>query len=267
MHTNAYIFAFGLSLLAGLSTVLGSLLVLFTGRSNNRVLSVSLGFSAGVMVYVSFMEILPDARASLMAAYGGSAGQWFTAAAFFGGILFIGIIDKLVPEAENPHETHHPEDQLSSQNLKLLRTGLFTAFTIALHNLPEGMATFAAALKDPMLGIFIAVAIALHNIPEGISVSIPIYHATGSRARAIGYSLLSGLVEPLGALLAFAIFHDLLTPAAFGLLMAFVAGIMVFISFDELFPTARECGQHHLAIYGLLAGMAVMAVSLLLLVK
>jgi len=259
--------AFTLTTLAGLSTMVGSFLVLFTKRTSTKILSVSLGFSAGVMVYVSFMELLPEARLRLVSQFGSLAGNWYAVAAFFGGVLLIGIIDKLVPAIENPHETHAVRDLKNKKNLDLLRTGTFTALAIAIHNFPEGMATFTATLTDRTLGLFIAMAIAIHNVPEGIAVAIPIYHATGSKRKALWYTFLSAVAEPLGAVAAYLLFHDYLTDAVFGVILAGVAGIMVFISFDELFPTARDCGQHHLAIYGLLAGMAVMAVSLLLFVR
>lgn len=188
--------------------------------------------------------------------------------AFFGGMGISALIDKLVPDAENPHEPHSIEDMSDEVRLqnpgKLLRMGLFSALAIAVHNFPEGLATFVGALKDPTLGLSIATAIAIHNIPEGIAVSVPIYYATGSRRKAFGLSFASGLAEPVGALVGYTILAPFMTETVFGLLFASVAGIMVFISLDELLPTAQEYGEHHLSIYGLVSGMAVMAVSLLL---
>ena len=228
---------------------------------------MALGFSAGVMIYVSFVEIMVKARDSMIPVVGDIAGYWYTTAAFFGGILFIAIIDKLIPSVENPHEMHlieEMEDDKARKDAKLMRMGLFTALAIAIHNFPEGLATFTAALTDPALGIAIAVAIAIHNIPEGIAVSIPVYYATGSRKKAFWLSFLSGLAEPVGAAIGFLILMPFLNPVVFGVLFAGVAGIMVFISLDELLPAAEEYGEHHLSIYGLIAGMAVMALSLLL---
>jgi len=260
--------ALGLTLLAGLSTGLGSALAFLAKRTNTKLLSVALGFSAGVMIYVSFVELFPNAQKSLVSEYGQVGGNWATAAAFFGGIVFIAIIDRLVPSFENPHEIHRAEEmdspELAAKFKKLYRMGLFTALAIAIHNVPEGLATFVSALKDTKLGIAIAVAIAIHNIPEGVAVSIPIYYATGSRNKAFVYSFLSGVAEPAGALVGYAILFSFLNDAVFGVLFASVAGIMVFISLDELLPTAQEYGQHHLAAYGLVAGMIVMAISLLL---
>lgn len=268
METSTILFAFGLTLFAGLSTGIGSALAFFTKQTNTKFLSISLGFSAGVMIYVSFVEIFAKARIELASELGERSGYWTTVAAFFGGILLIGIIDKLIPSAENPHEIKKMEDFVSSKNsqkdAKLMRMGLFTALAIAIHNFPEGLATFTAALTDPSLGIAIAVAIAIHNIPEGIAVSVPIYYATGDKKKAFWYSFLSGLAEPVGALIGYLILMPFLSPVVFGVLFAGVAGIMVFISIDELLPAAREYGKHHLSIYGLIAGMAVMAISLLL---
>jgi ZIP family zinc transporter len=261
-------FAFGLTLLAGLSTGVGSAIAFFAKKTNTRFLSVALGFSAGVMIYVSLVEIFVKAKESLVEAHGDTLGYWFTTLAFFGGILFIGVIDQLVPSYENPHEPRKIEemrkDPDATRRSALMRMGLFSALAIAIHNFPEGLATFTAALKDPALGVSIAVAIAIHNIPEGIAVSVPLYYATGSKRRAFCHSFLSGLAEPLGALIGYFLLLRYMSDFVFGLLFAGVAGIMVFISLDELLPTAEKYGEHHLAILGLIAGMAVMALSLLL---
>lgn len=267
MEENVLI-AFGLTLFAGLSTGIGSALAFFTKQTNTRFLSLALGFSAGVMIYVSFVEIFFKAKEALVTSMGDVKGTWATVGAFFGGILLIGIIDKLVPSMENPHEIRNVEemenDGTSGRDRKLLRMGLFTALAIGIHNFPEGLATFAAALSDPSLGASIAIAIAIHNIPEGISVSVPVYYATGSKKKAFFYSLLSGVSEPLGALIGYILLYKFFSDLVFGLLFAMVAGIMVFISLDELLPSAQKYGEHHLSIYGLIAGMAVMALSLLL---
>jgi zinc transporter, ZIP family len=276
------LFAFTLTLFAGLCTGIGSILAFFTKKSNTKFLSISLGFSAGVMIYVSMIEIFFKAQESLIYELGLEKGSWITVIAFFGGMFLIGIIDKLIPTSENPHELHsieeiyeeHPDaghhiEQMEKREEakkkgKLLRMGLFTALAIAIHNFPEGLATFIAALQEPQLAIPIAVAIAIHNIPEGIAVSVPIYYATGSKKKAFFYSFLSGLAEPVGALVGYLILMPFMSDTLMGIIFALVAGIMVFISLDELLPSAREYGEHHLSIYGLVAGMMVMAVSLLL---
>lgn len=263
--------ALGLTLFAGLSTGIGSAIAFFAKRTNTRFLSISLGFSAGVMIYVSFVELFFKARTSLEEL--GAAGSithtqayWIAVGSFFGGILLIALIDKLIPSVENPHEMKPVEMISTGKNPALMRMGLFTALVIGIHNFPEGIATFVSALSDLRLGIPIAVAIAIHNIPEGIAVSVPIYFATGSRRKAFWYSFSSGLAEPVGAILAYLFLAPLLHqyPAINGIIFAAVAGIMVFISIDELLPAAEEYGEHHLAIYGLISGMALMAVSLLM---
>ena len=268
MNTDFLFLAFGFTLLAGLSTGIGSLLAIYTKRTNEKALSVALGFSAGVMVYVSFMEILPEAEAMLAHHCCEAESELYAVLAFFGGIGLAALIDKLVPEHKNPHEIHHVEEREDQQQAaryqKLYRTGFFTALAIALHNFPEGMATFFSTLSDPETGSAIAVAVAIHNIPEGIAVAIPLYFATGKKGKAFGYSFLSGLAEPLGGLLGFFFLLPFFDDILFGLLLAGVAGIMVFISFDELFPTAREYGEHHLVMYGFIGGMGLMAGSLLL---
>jgi len=260
--------AFGLTLLAGLSTGVGSALAFFARRTSVRFLSVALGFSAGVMIYISLVEILPRAIGGLQDGHG-RPGYWLAVGSFFGGILLIALIDRFVPGYENPHEPRRLEDMdddtAAARQKNLHRMGVMTATAIALHNFPEGLATFAAALSDPRLGVAIAAAVAVHNIPEGIAVSVPVYYATGSRRKAFVYSFLSGLAEPLGALVGFGFLRLVSGPAVTDILFAAVAGIMVYISLDELLPSARAYGQHHWSIYGLIAGMAVMAVSLALL--
>ncbi len=286
---NEIMLAFFLTIFAGLSTGIGSLIAFFAKKTNKKFLSISLGFSAGVMIYVSFVEIFQKANDSLGQVLGAKTGAWGTVFAFFGGILLIALIDKLIPENENPHEAKNvladnentqevsdknTDDERSQETIehsekvkyskKLLRTGSFTAIAIAVHNFPEGLATFVSALQDPEVAIPIVVAIAIHNIPEGIAVSVPIYQATGSRKKAFLYSFLSGLAEPVGALIGWLVLMPVMNDVIFGVIFAAVAGIMVFISVDELLPAAREYGEHHLSIYGMIAGMAIMSVSLLL---
>ena len=293
--------ALGLTLFAGMATGIGSAVAFTARRTNFRFLSVATGFSAGVMLYVSFVEIFVKGVESLTARYGDYWGHWVNAAAFFGGMLLIGVIDNMVPAAENPHETHSEEETAplhdpsapipnfhlatghvqagpelpvhdhSDRHRKLMRMGLFTALAIAIHNFPEGLATFLAALQDPAIGIAIAFAVALHNIPEGISVSVPIFYATGDRKKAFVYSFLSGLAEPFGAGIAYLFLRLFLggetgamPPQVMGVLFAGVAGIMVYISLDELLPTSRAYGRGHDSLFGLVGGMLVMALSLLL---
>ena len=291
--------ALGLTLFAGMATGIGSAIAFFAKRTNYRFLSIATGFSAGVMLYVSFVEIFVKGVDAMIEAYGDYWGHWVNAAAFFAGIFLIGVIDNLVPSAENPHEPHTEQETMPLhdtsaplpdfdaiaadpepapgahdhrvQETKLLRMGLFTALAIGIHNFPEGLATFLAALKDPGVGVAIAIAIALHNIPEGISVSVPIFYATGNRTKAFVYSFLSGLAEPVGAVIAYLglrIFlggdSGVMPAQVMGMLFGGVAGIMVYISLDELLPTSRAYGKGHDSLLGLVAGMAMMALSLLL---
>jgi len=293
--------AIGLTLFAGMATAIGSVIAFTAKRTNYRFLSIATGFSAGVMLYVSFVEIYPKGFESLIIRYGGYWGHWMNAAAFFGGMLLIGMIDAMIPSAENPHETHTEEeisplhDTLAPvpdfsevrmgndpglvpnvhnhgvKHNRLMRMGLFTALAIAIHNLPEGLATFMAALQDPALGAAIAVAVALHNVPEGISVSVPIFYATGNRKKAFVYSALSGLSEPFGAVIAYMMLRvifagntGIIPPHLMGILFGGVSGIMVYISLDELLPTSRAYGKGHDSLFGLAGGMLVMALSLLL---
>lgn len=262
--------AFALTLMAGLATGIGSILAFFTKTTNTKFLSLALGFSAGVMIYVSMVEIFVKAQEALVGALDETLGNWATVGGFFGGMILIALIDRFIPKHGNPHELKKVEDMNQPnkpvQDPALLKMGTFTALAIAIHNFPEGIATFTSALQDPTLGIAIAIAVAIHNIPEGIAVSVPIYFATKSRKKAFSLSFLSGLSEPLGAVAAYFFLMPFLNDIMFGVIFAGVAGIMVFISLDELLPAAKKYDEAHISIYGLIAGMAVMAVSLLLVV-
>lgn len=264
MEQSQAVFAFILTLLAGLSTGIGSLLALLSKRTNTKFLSLSLGFSAGIMIYVSFMEMLPQSKELLFSIVGQKAGTLYMILAFFCGIAFINLIDFLIPKSVNPHEVLGVEEM--HQKAQLKRTGVLVALSIAIHNFPEGIATFASAMGALDVAIPITVAIAIHNVPEGIAVAVPIYQATGSRKKAFWYSFLSGLSEPVGALLGYFFLMKYWTPVMNGVILAAVAGIMVFISLDELLPSAEKYGKHHLSITGLVCGMLVMAFSLYLFV-
>lgn len=265
--TQQVIYAFLITLAAGLATGIGSVIAFMTKRTNRRFLAFSLGLSAGVMIYVSFMEMLYSARVELAAMRGEQQGALITAAAFFGGMLIAYLIDRAVPEAENPHELHSFEEleEDSRHNHRLHRMGLLTALAITIHNFPEGIATFISGISSIETGAAIAVAVAIHNIPEGIAVSVPIYAATGSRGRAFWYSFMSGLSEPLGAIAAYLLLMPLMGPMLLNCTFAAVAGIMVFISLDELLPAAHQYGENHTSIVGMICGMALMAASLILL--
>lgn len=267
-----YLIAFSLTLFAGLSTSIGAVLAFFSKEKNYTILSLGMGFSAGVMIYVSFMEILKKAQDSFTQVLSNATyAELLTLVFFFLGIALSAIIDKLIPEDVNPHE---PKSNQELKELKtdhkmintnaLKRTGLFTALAIGIHNFPEGFATFISALDSLTLGVTIALAIAIHNIPEGMAVSLPIYHATGERKKAFWYATLSGLAEPVGAVLGYFLLLPLMGDATLGITFAVVAGIMIYISFDELLPAARVYGNAHTTIAGLVFGMFIMASSLLI---
>jgi zinc transporter, ZIP family len=264
--------AFLLTFFAGLSTALGALVAFLGGDKNTRMLSVGLGFSAGVMIYVSFVEILRKSQGAFGETYGELTGEVLGLVAFFSGVALSFVIDQVIPDAINPHHSLDAERQIdpsdtegiSAHRKSLSRVGFFTAIAIAIHNFPEGFATFVSALDDMSVGIAIAFAIAIHNIPEGLAVALPIYHATGDRKRAFLYALGSGLAEPVGAVLGFMVFAPLMGELTLGITFGLVAGIMVYISFDELLPSARVYGNDHTTIAGLTLGMLVMAVSLIL---
>jgi len=264
--------AFLLTLFAGLSTALGALIAFWGGAKNTKFLSVGLGFSAGVMIYVSFVEILVKSQDAFAMKFGDVPGESLGLAAFFIGIAIAFIIDQSIPDSINPHHTLDVENtididdthSLQKHRAPLSRMGLFTAIAIALHNFPEGFATFVSSLNDMTTGIIIAIAIAFHNIPEGLAVALPVYHATGDRKKAFLYALGSGLAEPIGAVVGFVILVPIMGELTLGITFGVVAGIMVYISFDELLPAARVYGNDHTTIFGLVMGMLIMAVSLIL---
>ncbi|MBF6598272.1 MAG: zinc transporter ZupT [Fermentimonas sp.] len=264
MDNQIILIAFLLTLFAGLSTGIGGLIALIAKRTNTNFLSFALGLSAGVMIYVSFMEMLPLSNDSLTQVFGEKQGMLYLILSFFGGIASIALIDFLIPKQSNPHELQGVEDMRVVKYKSLKQTGIVTAITIAIHNFPEGIATFMSALTSLEVALPITAAIAIHNIPEGIAVSVPIYHATGSKKKAFWFSLLSGLAEPLGALIAYFFLMPFWSSTLNAVVLAAVAGVMVFISLDELLPSAEKYGKHHLSIIGLVIGMGIMAMSLYL---
>ena len=276
---NGIISALILTLIAGAATGIGGALVLFKKKISSNFLAGALGLSAGVMIFMSLAEMFPEAQAEI-ADIGLKQGKALVLIAFFIGMGIITLIDFLIPEHENPHEASGLSLGAKTAAVGMLeqagnekalhRLGLMSALAIAIHNFPEGIATFIGALNDPQMGIGITFAISIHNIPEGIAVAIPIYYATKSKGKALLYATLSGMSEVIGAALCWAItaiFGVELTGggAAFPLILAAVAGIMIYISLDELLPTAEKYGKHHVAIAGVVGGMAIMGVSLLIL--
>ena len=254
ISTNNIVIAFVLSMIAGLSTALGGSIGLFAKKSNTKFLSVMLGFSAGVMIFISFIEILDESMKLLILSFDKKLGSLLALICFFSGMLLVHVINRLIPN------DIYSKNKEGKRNL--MRTGILTAVVVAIHNFPEGIASFITSLRSLSLAIPTVLAIALHNIPEGIAVSVPIYHATGSRERAFLYSLLSGIAEPLGALVGYIILIPFMNDVVFGILYALIAGIMIFISFDQLIPTSNEYGKHSLSIIGLITGMVFMGFSL-----
>lgn len=286
MTDGNFINALLLTLIAGMATGVGGAIIMFVKKFSPKILSAALGFSAGVMILISLVELFPEARHSLETLFGERLGMFYTLLAFFGGMGLIALIDHLVPSYENPHEVNEltlevhneavglennvPDSITQSQSgsshdaKKLLRLGLMSSIVIAVHNFPEGLATFVTAMEDPSMGFSIAFAIALHNIPEGIAVAIPIYYATKKRGKAVWNASMSGIAEPLGGILGYFLLRNILSDSFLGIILAAVAGIMVYISLDELLPTAENYGAHHIAIIGVIAGMAFMGFGMMI---
>jgi len=267
------ILAFAVTLAAGLATGIGSAIAFFATTTNKAFFAISMGFSAGVMIYLSFVEILPKANEYIVSETSTIAASAIATTALIGGMVLMALLDFLVPSAANPHENTDVEimdsksfeaKEYATKNKALLRTGAVTALAIAMHNFPEGLATFLLVLDDPTVGIALAIAVAMHNIPEGIAVSVPVYFATGSKRKAFRYSFLSGLSEPAGAVIGYLLLAPFLSDFLLGVIFAGVGGVMIFLAIDTLLPTARNSDRGHLSVYGVIAGILVMAVSLIL---
>ena len=262
---NHVAIAFLVTLIAGLFTSVGSCLSFLIKRTNTKLLSLLLGFAAGVMIYLSMMEILIEGMDTLSTIYGTKQGIFYGILSFVGGMAIIALINKIIPHNENHHiggENTKTNDNLEGRQ-KLMRTGMVTAVAITIHNFPEGLAVFMSVLQDPKLAISTAFGIALHNVPVGIAISAPIYYATGNKKKAFMYSFVSGLSAPLGGVVGYLLLMPIMNDTIVGILFGIVAGIMVFVSLDELLPAAREYEETRTSIFGLIIGMFVMAIILL----
>ena len=260
MHSNE-VYAFILTMIAGMATAVGSLVAFFTKKTNTKLLAASLGFSAGVMIYVAMAELYIKSREYLINAYDANFGGAIWVISFFAGILLIALIDYFVPSTEG--DIGNLNDKEKNESLR--KMGVLMAVAMAVHNFPEGLVTFTSSLKDARVGIMIALAIAIHNIPEGITTSLPIFFATGNRRKAFVISFLSGITEPLGAIVGYTIMRPFMSDSLIGILYGVISGIMIFIAIEELLPMAREYEKSKITILSVVVGMLVMAVSILLL--
>ncbi|GAB3040218.1 zinc transporter ZupT [Acinetobacter apis] len=258
MESNVLI-AFALTFAASLATVIGGIIVCFFKQPSARLLSFGLAFAAGAMVYVSLTEILNKSISSFSSFYTEQLGFAYATFSFLLGMVIVLVLDRVVP---NPHDTLEKNTTTEMNSQQIMRTGLLTMFAITAHNLPEGLATFFATLDSPKIGAPLALAIAIHNIPEGIAIALPVYIATQKKSYAIAASFLSGLAEPLGALLGYLFLEPYLNDAIYGIVFGLISGVMVYLALDELLPTAKKYSQGHETVYGLVIGMSALALSL-----
>lgn len=263
ISTANLLIAFAVTTAAGLATGFGSLLVFASKAPNARLLAFGLAFAGGAMVFVSLSEILNKSVFAFTATYGVRLGFTYGTFAFLAGVMLIVLIDRLVP---NPHERLEADDPFFREHntAYIKRVGLLTAVAITAHNFPEGLATFFATLENPGVGLPLAFAIAIHNIPEGIAIAVPVYYATSNKTYAFVACLLSGLAEPVGAIIGYVLLRPYLSDAVFGSVFGIIAGVMVFLALDELLPAAKRYAKGHETVYGLVSGMGVLAVSLVL---
>lgn len=263
MDISNVLMSFGLTLAVGLSMGLGSLISFFAKETNKRFLAFALSFSAGIMIYVGFMGILPEGIHLIEENIGHERGHVIALVAFFSGMIITAIIEKLVHLLGGAHSHEHSgHHHIHKEGDHLNKLGIVSAIAIAVHNLPEGLAIFTAGLNDIVLAIPIAAAVVMHNIPLGMAISIPISYSTGSRKKAFIYTILVGLCQPLGAIIGYLLLYKFFSDVLFGVLFAMIAGIMIFVAVDELLPTSQRYEDHHISVYGFIIGMIVMAISL-----
>lgn len=255
MDINAAI-ALSLSFFAGISTIIGAILILFVKHKSDKIITFALGFSAGVMICISFTDLFPNAEETLIKYYGNVYGVLITIFYMLTGVIFALLIDTFVPHEPKSSNEHH-----GNKHLNLFRVGFVSMIAITLHNFPEGIATFMSSYQNITLGISISLAIAMHNIPEGIAVAMPIYYSTGSKKKAFKYTLLSGLSEPLGAIISFLLLKPFINDFILALIFSFVMGIMLYISFEELIPSSRQYGYNNLSLYSIFLGICIMPIT------
>lgn len=242
-----------LSLFAGMSTVIGAFILFFTKSENKKLITFALAFSAGVMITISFTDLFPAAEEALSKYYGKLNGVLFSIFFMIIGLLIALLIDELIPENNTSSDTNN--------NKSLFRVGFVSMIAIMLHNFPEGVATFVSGYQDTTLGVYITMAIALHNIPEGITIAMPIYYSTNSKAKAFKYTFISGIAEPIGAILAFLLLKPFINELILGIIFALVAGIMLYIAFQELIPESRKYGYNGLYIFSVFLGICIIPIS------
>lgn len=259
--SNNVVMAFLVCIAAAASTLIGGLSIFTSKKSNTRLLSFGLAFAGGAMVYISLVEIFWKSFSDFSKIYSENEAYNYATLAFFGGVFLVALVDKLIPNPHNPLEDEKSEE---GDKAHIKRVGLMAALAITAHNIPEGMATFFATLEDPNVGMSLAFAIAVHNIPEGISIAVPVYCATGDKKYTFTACLISAVAEPIGAALGYIVLAPFLSPAIFATVFGVIAGIMVFLAMDELLPTAKRYSKGHDTVYGMVSGMAVIALSLIL---
>lgn len=263
LFTHDVLVALAVCAAAAAATMIGGFSVFTARESNARLLAFGLAFAGGAMIYISLVEIFWKSLTDFSKVFEDKEAYSYATLAFFCGVLLLVMIDRLIP---NPHNRLTAPDAIKGDDDKkhLKRVGLMAALAITVHNFPEGMATFFATLEEPVVGSSLAFAIAVHNIPEGVAIAIPVYYATGDKKKTLLACGLSAIAEPVGALIGYLILAPYLTPIVFGSVFGVIAGAMVFLSMDELLPTAKRYSSGHDAVYGMVLGMACIAFSLIL---
>ena len=238
--TNIY-YAFLLTFISGISTIIGYLFIYIKG---NRVgvICKSLGFASGVMITISLIDLLPNSYQLIIDKY----NVIYTIIIMFLCLLIGSSISLIVNKRIQSREVN-----------KLYKIGIISAIIIVLHNIPEGIITYITASNNIKLGLALSLAITLHNIPEGISISIPIYYSTNSRFKAFIYTFISGISEPLGAVISYLFLSKYINNFILGIIYSIIAGMMLNIGYGELYKEAIQYNKKNAIIYSIIGGFLI----------
>lgn len=240
--------AFLISTIAGMSTLLGGIIIFLNIKENKiqKFISFCLAFSIAIMIGISITDLIPSSFFNILFNFKLSKAIFIILLSFIIGVVTVLFINKLMDKQDSN---------------SLYKLGILSMFALMLHNFPEGIATFIGSVQDEALGIKLSLAIMFHNIPEGISIAVPIYYATGSKKKALYNTFLSGLAEPLGALLAYIFLKNYITDVMISIVLLFVAGIMITLSIQEMLPKALSYKENKFIYLGLFIGILLLILN------
>lgn len=235
-----------LSFIAGISTVLGSFFILFKIKKVGEFVVFSLSFSLGIMTLISFFDLIPSSYPVIINNYGILYGIIIFVLIFLLGYQSIKLIN----------------DRIKDNDSSLYKIGILSMISLVLHNFPEGIAVFIGALSNTSIGIKLCIAIMLHNIPEGIAISVPLYYSGVEKKRVFVYTLLSGLSEPIGALLAYFILKNFINELFLSMVLVFVSGLMISLALNDILKEVKKYNKIKYMIYGLFVSIILFGITL-----